>query len=107
MAVQILVDSASDFDMEELKEKNIICVPLTITFGENHYKDCFELSKDKFYEKLLEKKDYPMTSQPSPEDFLKHSGYEGKGRQCGRNSDVLWSERDLSECKYCKRNGKI
>lgn len=72
MAVQILVDSASDFDMEELKEKNIICVPLTITFGEHHYKDCFELKKDKFYEKLLEKKDYPMTSQPSPEDFLKH-----------------------------------
>ena len=60
MAVQILVDSASDFDMEELKEKNIICVPLTITFGENHYKDCFELTKDKFYEKLLGKNGYPM-----------------------------------------------
>lgn len=72
MAVQILVDSASDFDMGELKEKNIICVPLTITFGEDSYQDCFELTKDRFYEKLLAKEEYPKTSQPSPEDFLKH-----------------------------------
>ena len=72
MAVQILVDSASDFDQEELKEKGIICVPLTITFGEDSYQDCFELTKDRFYEMLLKKEEYPKTSQPSPEDFLKH-----------------------------------
>ena len=72
MAVQIIIDSAADYDKQEMEERNLICVPLTVTFGEKSYQDCFELTKDEFYKKLLEKKEYPKTSQPSPDAFLTH-----------------------------------
>lgn len=70
MAIQLMVDSASDYEVQELKEKNLVCVPLTITFGEESFKDGFEITKEDFYNRLLEKKEYPKTSQPSPEEFL-------------------------------------
>lgn len=72
MAVQIIIDSAADYDKQEIEEKGLTCVPLTITFGEKSYRDCLELTKEAFYGMLLEKKEYPKTSQPSPDDFLQH-----------------------------------
>ena len=72
MAIRIMVDSASDYEITELEEKKLICVPLTVTFGEESFKDCYELDKADFYNRLLEKKEYPKTSQPSPEDFFKY-----------------------------------
>lgn len=72
MAVQIVIDSSADYELQEIKEKNLICAPLSITFGEESYRDCYELTKEAFYERLLAKKDYPKTSQPSPEEFLTH-----------------------------------
>ena len=71
MAVRIVIDSSADYEKQEMIDKNLICVPLSGTFGEKSYQDCFELTKDEFYQKLLERKDYPKTSQPSPEAFLK------------------------------------
>lgn len=71
MAVQIIVDSSADYEVEELEQKQLHCVPLTVTFGEKHYKDCLELTKDEFYRQLLAREHYPKTAQPSPEDFLK------------------------------------
>ncbi len=69
--IHLLVDSSSDYTMEEIKEKNIHYVPLTIMLGENSYKDGLELTPDKFYEMLTTSKEFPKTSQPSPQDFLK------------------------------------
>lgn len=71
MAVQIIVDSSADYEVEELEQKQLHCVPLTVTFGDTHYKDCLELTKEEFYRQLLAREHYPKTAQPSPEDFLK------------------------------------
>ncbi len=68
--IHLLVDSSSDYTMEEIKEKNIHYVPLTIMLGENSYKDGLELTPDRFYEMLTSSKEFPKTSQPSPQDFL-------------------------------------
>ena len=68
--IHLLVDSSSDYTMEEIKEKNIHYVPLTVMLGENSYKDGLELTPDRFYEMLTSSKEFPKTSQPSPQDFL-------------------------------------
>lgn len=68
--IHLLVDSSSDYTMEEIKAKNIHYVPLTVMLGENSYKDGLELTPDRFYEMLTSSKEFPKTSQPSPQDFL-------------------------------------
>ena len=71
MAIRILTDSSAEFSQEELKQANIWCVPITVIFGERAFLDGEELSKEVFYNRLLEQKDFPKTSQPSPEQFLR------------------------------------
>lgn len=68
--IRIVVDSSSDYRIEELKEKQIDLVPISITLGEASYVDGINLDRNDFY-KLLEKSDdFPKTSQPSPQSFL-------------------------------------
>ena len=71
MAINILIDSSSEFTEEELQEANIECIPITIIFGNQEYFDGVTLSKDMFYHRLLVNHEFPQTSQPSPEKFLK------------------------------------
>ena len=50
--IRILVDSASDYQMEELQTKGLLLVPITITIGETSYIDGKNLGRDEFYEIL-------------------------------------------------------
>lgn len=68
--VQIVTDSVSDFEPEELVRLNVICVPVFVRFGDKEYRETTELSKDMFFQLLAEKKEFPQTSQPSPYDFM-------------------------------------
>lgn len=68
--IKILVDSSSDYKMEEIKQKGMEFVPLHITFGETTYEDNVTLQHDDFYRMLTESEEFPKTSQPSPQDFL-------------------------------------
>lgn len=70
MAIKIITDSTAEYEINELKEKDIICVPMSVTFNEQTFLDGIELSKDAFFEKLLKKECMPTTSQPSPKAFL-------------------------------------
>jgi len=68
--IGLLTDSTCDLSVEELSNKNIEIVPLSVHFDDNVYLDRVELSAEEFYE-LLDKKDiYPRTSQPSVGIFL-------------------------------------
>lgn len=68
--IRILVDSSSDYTNQELKELNMELVPITITIGGKSYRDGIDITKDELYNMLLESGEFPMTSQPSPQDFL-------------------------------------
>ena len=68
--IRILVDTSSDYTVEEIKEKGMELVPLHITIGESDYKDAYDLSKDAFYELLTTSEEFPKTSQPTPQDFV-------------------------------------
>lgn len=68
--IRILVDSASDYMIEEAKKENLEFVPLTVMLNDVTYKSGIELEHDEFYEKLMAGKEFPKTAQPSPQDFL-------------------------------------
>ena len=67
--IRILVDTAADYTVEEIKEKGFELVPMHISIGEKDYRDGFDLTKDQFYELLQESKDFSKTSQPTPQDL--------------------------------------
>lgn len=68
--IRILVDSSSDYLLEELNEKGIELIPISITIGEKDYVDGVNLDRNSFYKILEETGDFPKTSQPSPQAFL-------------------------------------
>lgn len=62
MKIKILVDSASDIDLEEAKKLNIEMISMEIGFGEDIFLDGVNLSYRQFYEKLIESSEIPKTS---------------------------------------------
>lgn len=68
--IKFLVDSSSDYSLEEVKEKQLELVPLSVTLNNTTYRDVEELDRNHFYELLLGSNEFPKTSQPSPQDFF-------------------------------------
>lgn len=69
MAVRIVMDSTADYSAMEIEKRGITCIPMTITFGEEQYTDGVDITKEEFFEKLIEGEAFPKTSQPSPARF--------------------------------------
>lgn len=65
--IKLLVDSSSDYELSELK--NMEFVPITVTLGEEHYRDGIDLNKNQLYEMMQETELFPKTAQPSPAEF--------------------------------------
>ena len=63
MAIKLIVDSASDIDEREANERNITMIPMEISFGSETYFDGVTLSRNEFFEKLVETSVFPKTSQ--------------------------------------------
>lgn len=70
--IKILVDSSSDYGITEIREKNLEFVPIHVTIDQKDYADGIDFAKDEFYTLLKESKEFPKTSQPSPEAFLSY-----------------------------------
>lgn len=70
MAIRLIVDSASDITHEEAEKLGIGFIPLSVTFGDETYRDGIDLNRDQFYEKLVSNPNHPVTSQPMPKDVL-------------------------------------
>lgn len=68
--IRFLVDTSSDYTVDEIKNQGMQLVPLHITLGEDDYKDAYDLTKDRFYELLTSNEEVPKTSQPAPQDFV-------------------------------------
>ncbi len=61
--IKILVDSASDIEQEEAREKGIYMIPMEIRFGAETFFDGVDLSHRQFFKKLTESGEFPKTSQ--------------------------------------------
>jgi len=70
MTIKIVTDSASDIPCEVAQKLGISIVPLTVSFGEEVYRDGIDLSAGEFYTKLAQNKILPKTSQPSVGSFI-------------------------------------
>ena len=68
--IRIITDSAADFEPQELEKLNITCIPLSVHFGDTEYQENVNLTKDSFYELLLNSQELPKTSQASPQILL-------------------------------------
>ncbi len=71
MAVQIITDSAADFDLAVAARRRISIVPMTVQFGSAAFIDGKSITSDVFYQLLAQGKGTPTTSQPSPDAFLR------------------------------------
>ncbi len=70
MAIRIITDSAADYSMAEIEKRGITCIPMTINFGEEVYRDGIDITKEEFFEKMIASKELPKTSQPAPSAFV-------------------------------------
>lgn len=68
--IRIITDSAADFTPAELEQLNIICIPLSVRFGDTDYQENINLTKDQFYDLLLTSGEPPKTSQASPQILM-------------------------------------
>ncbi len=93
MAIRIITDSTADYSREELIQKDIISVPLSVSFGEEHYQDGINITAEEFYKKLKESSTIPQTSQPSPAAFLEHFT---KAKECGDTVVAILISGELS-----------
>ena len=67
MNIRIITDSASD--LPRSCPPGITVLPMTVTFGDEQFRDGVDLSCRQFYEKLIEGEDLPTTSQINPAQF--------------------------------------
>ncbi|MGA2285922.1 MAG: DegV family protein [Dehalococcoidia bacterium] len=69
MTVRVVTDSTADLPPDVLEELSIACVPLSVLFGDQAYRDGIDLTTDQFFQKLVESRVAPSTSQPSVGEF--------------------------------------
>lgn len=68
--IRILIDSSADYSADEAKKHNLELVSINITMGGKNYLDGVDLTRDEFYDLLVSNEEFPMTAQPSPQEFL-------------------------------------
>lgn len=69
MAVQFLIDSASDLTFQEAQSLGVSMLALKVVFGDQEYADKLDMTPTEFYEKLIESDTLPTTCQIPPSDF--------------------------------------
>lgn len=91
MKVHLIVDSTAD--VSEAIRARLTVVPLTVRFGSEEYVDGVTISKQEFYEKLIESDVLPSTSQATPAAFSEV--FEGIAER-GESAVVLTISSKLS-----------
>jgi DegV family protein with EDD domain len=71
VSVKIVTDSTSDISPEVAHALDITIVPAYVQFDDEVYRDGIDISKDRFYQKLVDSFVPPTTSPPTPQDFAK------------------------------------
>lgn len=66
--IKILVDSSADCNLQD----GIVdlLVPISVNIDGKEYRCGVDITSDKFYELLQSAKEFPRTSQPSPQSFI-------------------------------------
>ncbi|MGN1212833.1 MAG: DegV family protein [Christensenellales bacterium] len=81
--IKLLVDSASDIDLEESKKIGVELIPMEILIEDVSYYDGVNLSHKEFFEKLIESTKFPQTSQ------INEMRYTQKLEEMTKNGDTV------------------
>lgn len=68
--IAVVTDSTAYLPQNLIDEYGIYIVPLSVNFGEETYREGFDMSAAEFYSYLGKAKELPTTSQPAIGDFL-------------------------------------
>lgn len=71
MSIRIIIDSSADFEPEIADELGITVIPMKTTFGEEEFAEGIDITREQFYEKLVESDEFPRTSQVTPFEFAR------------------------------------
>ncbi len=66
MSIHIITESSSDITQELAQQLNITVLPIQLHIGNEDYLDGINLTKNRFYELLIEEDVLPKTSQITP-----------------------------------------
>ena len=91
MSVRIIIDSTTD--VSPAYQNRVRVVPLTIRFGDTELIDGVTVSRQRFYEMLVESDELPTTSQASPAAFEREYA---SAAQAGDSAVVLTISAQLS-----------
>ncbi len=78
--IKIISDSTADIRYESIEKYGIKILPINIYFGDDFFRDYFDIKYDEFYKRLSSEKDIPKTSQIAPTvfyDAYKEAAEEG------------------------------
>jgi len=67
--VKILSDSTCDINAEEAEQLGVTIIPMSVSFGDDVYRQGVDLSTAEFYEKLGKSQVSPTTAQLTPYDL--------------------------------------
>lgn len=70
--IKVLVDSASDYTIEEAAQKGIDILPIEISIYDKIYKEGENITRDEFYRLVSENKVFAKTSLVSPQKFIEY-----------------------------------
>ena len=93
MAVKLIVDAGCDLNMEQAESLDVTLIPMTIRFGQDEFRSGVDITNEEFYQKLIQTKELPTTSQPTPYDF---EGAYRKVKNAGDEAVVLCVSSGLS-----------
>lgn len=68
--VRLITDSAADMEAEDYEKSGVICIPISVAFGEEVYYENVTLTKREFYRMQVQGKEFPKTAQPAPQAYL-------------------------------------
>ncbi len=69
MTVRLVTDSTCDLPAATVEALDIVVVPLTVSFGEESFREGVDITPEVFYQKLVASPQLPKTSQPSVASF--------------------------------------
>jgi DegV family protein with EDD domain len=68
--IAIITDTDSSLPLDLAKEHNIILVPIHIQFGDESFRDAYEINNDKLFARIDSTGKLPTTTAPSPGQFV-------------------------------------
>ena len=68
--IRIVTDSTADLPEEIVNKYKIKVIPLSFIIDGKVYHDLVDISREEYYQELINCKEFPTTSQPTPAEFL-------------------------------------